>query len=167
MKILASLDQLGAGFTLASHDLDMRGAGNLVGEEQSGHIKEIGFELYQNMLEEAVASLKGGGLEIEDKWSPTISLGTPVLIPESYVQDLQLRLSLYRRLSAVESRSDIDDIASELIDRFGSLPEEVIQLLEIVDIKNLCRIAGIEKIEAGGRGAQITFRNDYFANRKV
>ena len=99
----------GRGVLLASHDLDIRGAGNLLGEEQSGHIREVGFELYQSMLEEAVASMKGGDLgETADKWSPEISLGLSVLIPESYVSDLQLRLGLYRRLSSLETRSDID-----------------------------------------------------------
>ena len=121
--MLQSLDTLGAGFSLASHDLDIRGAGNLLGEEQSGHIREVGFELYQSMLEEAVAALKGGDLgEAQDQWSPQISLGTSVLIPESYVADLQLRLGLYRRLSMLEQRADIDAFAAELVDRFGELP---------------------------------------------
>src|SRR6202008_2232997 len=102
LKVLHSLDSLGAGFPLASHDLDLRGAGNLLGEEQSGHIREVGFELYQSMLEEAVAAMKGGDLEADDKWSPEIQLGTSIMIPEAYVADLQLRLGLYRRLSGLE-----------------------------------------------------------------
>ena len=123
LKVLQSLDTLGAGFSLASHDMDIRGAGNLLGEEQSGHINEVGFELYQSMLEEAVAALKGGDLgETQEQWSPQISLGTSVLIPESYVSDLQLRLGLYRRLSTLEKRTDIDGFAAELVDRFGELP---------------------------------------------
>ena len=123
LKVLQSLDTLGAGFSLASHDMDIRGAGNLLGEEQSGHIREVGFELYQSMLEEAVAALKGGDLgETQEQWSPQISLGTAVLIPESYVSDLQLRLGLYRRLSTLEKRADIDGFAAELVDRFGELP---------------------------------------------
>ncbi len=121
LKVLQSLDTLGAGFSLASHDLDIRGAGNLLGEEQSGHIREVGFELYQSMLEEAVAAMKGGDLgEAADRWSPEISLGTSVLIPESYVADLQLRLGLYRRLSSIETRPEIDAFAAELVDRFGA-----------------------------------------------
>ena len=124
LKVLQSLDTLGAGFSLASHDLDIRGAGNLLGEEQSGHIREVGFELYQSMLEEAVAALKGGDLgETQEQWSPQISLGAAVLIPESYVADLQLRLGLYRRLSTLEKRADIDGFAAELVDRFGELPQ--------------------------------------------
>jgi transcription-repair coupling factor (superfamily II helicase) len=165
LKVLQTLDTLGAGFMLASHDLDIRGAGNLLGEEQSGHIREVGFELYQSMLEEAVMALKGGeGTLIEDQWSPRINLGTSVLIPEDYVPDLQLRLGLYRRLAAVESHDAIESFAAELIDRFGPLPDEVKHLLDIVEIKGLCRQAGIEQIDAGPKGVVIAFRNKSFAN---
>jgi transcription-repair coupling factor (superfamily II helicase) len=165
LKVLQSLDTLGAGFALASHDLDIRGAGNLLGEEQSGHIREVGFELYQSMLEEAVAALKGGeGADIEDQWSPRINLGTSVLIPEAYIPDLQVRLGLYRRLAMVESHDAIESFAAELIDRFGALPEEVRHLLDIVEIKGLCRQAGIEQIDAGPKGAVIAFRHKSFAN---
>jgi len=165
LKVLQSLDTLGAGFVLASHDLDIRGAGNLLGEEQSGHIREVGFELYQSMLEEAVAALRGGQEgEVEDQWSPRINLGTSVLIPEDYVPDLQVRLGLYRRLSGVETHDAIEAFAAELIDRFGPLPEEVRHLLDVVEIKGLCRQAGIEQIDAGPKGAVIAFRNKTFAN---
>jgi transcription-repair coupling factor (superfamily II helicase) len=165
LKVLQSLDTLGAGFVLASHDLDIRGAGNLLGEEQSGHIREVGFELYQSMLEEAVAALKGGeGALIEDQWSPRINLGTSVLLPEEYVPDLQVRLGLYRRLSGVERHEAIEAFAAELIDRFGPLPQEVRHLLDVVEIKGLCRQAGIEQIDAGPKGAVIAFRNRSFAN---
>jgi len=165
LKVLQSLDTLGAGFSLASHDLDIRGAGNLLGEEQSGHIREVGFELYQSMLEEAVAALKGGDLgEAQDQWSPQISLGTSVLIPESYVGDLQLRLGLYRRLSMLEQRADIDGFAAELVDRFGELPEEVKHLLDVMEIKALARQAGLQQVDAGPKGAVIAFRKNQFAN---
>jgi transcription-repair coupling factor (superfamily II helicase) len=165
LKVLQSLDTLGAGFGLASHDLDIRGAGNLLGEEQSGHIREVGYELYQSMLEEAVAAIRGGeGGVIEDQWSPRINLGTSVLIPEDYVPDLQVRLGLYRRLSGVESHEAIEAFAAELIDRFGPLPQEVRHLLDVVEIKGLCRQAGIEQIDAGPKGAVIAFRNKTFAN---
>jgi transcription-repair coupling factor (superfamily II helicase) len=165
LKVLHSLDTLGAGFSLANHDLDLRGAGNLLGEEQSGHIKEVGFELYQSMLEEAVASLKGGDLgEGQDQWSPQISLGTPVLIPETYVADLQLRLGLYRRLSTIETRPEIDQFAAELVDRFGALPEEVVGLLDVMEIKGLCRQAGVSQVDAGPKGAVVMFRKNTFAN---
>ncbi len=165
LKVLQSLDSLGAGFQLASHDLDIRGAGNLLGDEQSGHIKEVGFELYQQMLEEAVANLKAGIEEpAEERWSPTIVTGTPVLIPESYVADLDLRMGLYRRLSALETDADIEGFAAEMIDRFGPLPAEVEQLFGVVAIKNLCRRANVEKVEAGPKGIVVAFRDNAFAN---
>jgi transcription-repair coupling factor (superfamily II helicase) len=165
LKVLQSLDTLGAGFSLASHDLDIRGAGNLLGEEQSGHIREVGFELYQSMLEEAVASMKGGDLEgAAEQWSPTISLGTSVLIPETYVADLQLRLGLYRRLSTLETREEIDGFAAELVDRFGPVPEEVEHLLDVMEIKALCRQAGVAQVDAGPRGAVVGLYRNEFAN---
>src|SRR5579872_1163645 len=140
LKVLQSLDTLGAGFQLASHDLDIRGAGNLLGEEQSGHIKEVGFELYQQMLEEAVASLRAGiTAPVADRWSPQITIGTPVMIPEDYVADLPVRLALYRRLADLEEDQDIEAFGAELVDRFGPLPDEVEHLLKIVAIKALDR----------------------------
>jgi transcription-repair coupling factor (superfamily II helicase) len=165
LKVLQSLDTLGAGFQLASHDLDLRGAGNLLGEEQSGHIKEVGFELYQQMLEEAVASLKAGiTAPVADKWSPQITIGTPVMIPEDYVADLPVRLALYRRLAEIEDEREIESFGAEMADRFGPLPIEVEHLLQIVAIKALCRAANVEKIEAGPKGAVVTFRDNTFAN---
>lgn len=165
LKVLQSLDTLGAGFQLASHDLDIRGAGNLLGDEQSGHIKEVGYELYQQMLEEAVASLKAGITEpVEDQWSPTITIGTPVMIPEGYVEDLVLRLGLYKRLSTLESDQEIEGFGAEMIDRFGPMPDEVRQLLDIVAIKVLCRRANVEKVETGPKGIIVAFRDNAFAN---
>jgi len=165
LKVLQSLDTLGAGFQLASHDLDIRGAGNLLGEEQSGHIKEVGFELYQQMLEEAVASLKAGiTMPVADRWSPQITIGTPVMIPEEYVKDLPVRLGLYRRLAEIEDEAEIDAFGAELVDRFGELPIEVEHLLKIVAIKASCRKANVERIEAGAKGVVITFRDNTFAN---
>lgn len=166
LKILQSLDRLGAGFELASHDLDIRGAGNLLGDEQSGHIKEVGYELYQQMLEEAVAQLKAGVTEddiTQGAWSPTIAIGAPVMIPESYVSDLTLRMQLYKRLSGLETEADIEAFGVELADRFGPLPYEVRQLLAIVGIKALCLAINVEKVEAGPRGIIISFRDNRFA----
>ncbi|MCE9523624.1 MAG: transcription-repair coupling factor, partial [Alphaproteobacteria bacterium] len=163
LKVLQALDTLGAGFSLASHDLDIRGAGNLLGEEQSGQVREVGIELYQDMLEEAVASLRGVvSMEAENAWSPQINLGSAVLIPESYVADLNVRLALYRRLSELENNDGIESFAAELIDRFGPLPLEVKSLLKIMAIKQLCRIAQVEKIDAGPKGTIISFRNNAF-----
>jgi transcription-repair coupling factor (superfamily II helicase) len=165
LKVLQSLDALGAGFQLASHDLDLRGAGNLLGEEQSGHIREVGYELYQEMLEEAVASLKAGGDEVVDgQWSPQITMGMAVMIPESFVADLQLRLDLYKRLADLDDDQAIEAFAAELIDRFGPLPEEVEHLLSIVRIKALCRRANVEKVDVGPKGAVIAFRDNIFRN---
>jgi len=163
LKVLQSLDSLGAGFQLASHDLDIRGAGNLLGEEQSGHVKEVGYELYQTMLEEAVASLKSGETSLlDEQWSPQITIGAPVLIPEDYVQDLGLRLGLYRRLAGLETDREIDEFGAELRDRFGPLPDEVEALLKIVSIKGLCRRANVEKLDAGPKGIVIAFRDGAF-----
>ncbi|WP_137390686.1 transcription-repair coupling factor [Rhodoligotrophos defluvii] len=166
LKVLQSLDTLGAGFTLASHDLDIRGAGNLLGEEQSGHIKEVGFELYQQMLEEAVASLRSGDLEVEteDRWSPQINIGTAVLIPDSYVPDLDLRLSLYRRLADLDTEQEVQGLGAEMRDRFGPLPQEVNHLLQVVAIKLLCRAANVASVDAGPKGVVVSFRNGEFAN---
>jgi transcription-repair coupling factor (superfamily II helicase) len=166
LKVLQSLDSLGAGFSLASYDLDIRGAGNLLGEEQSGHIKEVGFELYQSMLEEAVASLRSGDKEVleEGGWSPQINIGTAVLIPEGFIPDLQVRLGIYRRLADVASQADLDGFAAELADRFGRLPTEVRHLLEVVAIKLMCRAANVSSIDAGPKGALIGLRDGRFAN---
>jgi transcription-repair coupling factor (superfamily II helicase) len=165
LKVLQSLDTLGAGFQLASHDLDIRGAGNLLGEEQSGHIKEVGFELYQEMLQEAVAALKAGIAEpAADRWSPQLAIGTPVLIPEDYVADLPVRLGLYRRLAELEDERDIDAFAAEMVDRFGPMPAEANHLLATVVVKALCRRANVAKIDAGPKGAVLSFRDDRFAN---
>jgi transcription-repair coupling factor (superfamily II helicase) len=166
LQVLQSLDQLGAGFSVASHDLDIRGAGNLLGEEQSGHVREVGIELYQEMLEEAVAQMRSGeqAVEIADQWSPQINIGASVLIPEDYVPDLNVRMALYRRLAGIETRTEIERFAAELIDRFGKLPEEVQHLFEIVAIKQLCRTAQVEKIDAGPKGGTISFRNNAFPN---
>jgi transcription-repair coupling factor (superfamily II helicase) len=165
-KVLQSLDSLGAGFSLASHDLDIRGAGNLLGEEQSGHIREVGFELYQQMLEEAVVKLRTSeqAPEAEETWSPQINIGTSVLIPESFVPDLQVRLGLYRRLADLNSQEDIDAFAAELHDRFGRPPAEVQHLMEIMSIKLMCRAANVSTLDAGPKGAVLGFRSDRFSN---
>jgi transcription-repair coupling factor (superfamily II helicase) len=165
LMVLQSLDTLGAGFQLASHDLDMRGAGNLLGEEQSGHIKEVGYELYQQMVREAVERIKSGeDAPAEDLWSPTIQLGAPVTIPETYIPDLPTRLALYRRLSALEDEAEIEAMGAEIVDRFGPPPPEVGLLMKLVVIKALCRKANVEKLDAGPRGATLAFRNNSFAN---
>ncbi|NAZ36931.1 transcription-repair coupling factor [Rubellimicrobium sp. CFH 75288] len=167
LKVLGSIDSLGAGFQLASQDLDIRGAGNLLGEEQSGQIREVGFELYQQMLEDEIDRLRAGRgemVETGDQWAPQINLGVPVLIPEEYVPDLDVRLGLYRRLGALSTKVELEGFAAELIDRFGPLPREVNTLLLVVRIKAACRRAGVAKLDAGPKGATVQFHQDRFAN---
>nr|WP_170477743.1 transcription-repair coupling factor [Ruegeria arenilitoris] len=168
LRVLGSLDTLGAGFTLASQDLDIRGAGNLLGEEQSGQMRDVGYELYQSMLEEAIAKIKAGEMEglsdADDQWAPQINLGVPVLIPEEYVPDLDVRLGLYRRLSSLSTKVELEGFAAELIDRFGALPKEVNTLMLVVRIKAMCKRAGIAKLDGGPKGATIQFHNDKFAS---
>jgi transcription-repair coupling factor (superfamily II helicase) len=167
LRVLGSLDSLGAGFTLASQDLDIRGAGNLLGEEQSGQMRDVGYELYQNMLEEAISKIKSGQLEglsdADDQWAPQINLGVSVLIPESFVPDLDVRLGLYRRLSGLSTKVELEGFAAELIDRFGALPREVNTLLLVVRIKAMCKRAGIAKLDGGPKGAVLQFHNNKFA----
>jgi transcription-repair coupling factor (superfamily II helicase) len=167
LRLLGSLDSLGAGFTLASQDLDLRGAGNLLGEEQSGHIREVGYELYQQMLEETIARLRAGELESlpsDGDWSPQLNLGVPVMIPEAYVPDLDVRLGLYRRLAGLSTKVELEGFAAELIDRFGKMPKEVNTLLLVVRIKAVCKRAGIAKLDVGPKGATAQFHGDRFAN---
>jgi len=167
LEVMQTLDSLGAGFTLASHDLDIRGAGNLLGDEQSGHIREVGIELYQQMLEDAVADLRAGeGRRDADgrDWTPNIQLGLPVLIPEAYVKDLPVRLGLYRRIGALASDEETEAMAAELVDRFGALPAEVDNLLAVMSLKRACREAGVEKLEAGPKGMVAAFRGNAFRN---
>lgn len=167
LRVLGSIDSLGAGFTLASQDLDIRGAGNLLGEEQSGQMREVGYELYQQMLEDQINAIRSGQAEgiIDDgQWAPQINLGVPVLIPEDYVPDLDVRLGLYRRLSNLTTKVELEGFAAELIDRFGKLPREVNTLLLVVRIKAMCKRAGISQLDAGPKGATIRFHNDKFAS---
>jgi len=167
LEVMQTLDNLGAGFTLASHDLDIRGAGNLLGDEQSGHIREVGIELYQQMLEEAVNDMKSGTGkgEIDDRdWTPQINLGLPVMLPEAYVRDLPVRLGLYRRIGGLQNEAEIEAMAAELADRFGKLPPEAETLLQVVLLKQLCRQAGVEKLDVGPKGIVLGFRGNRFAD---
>ena len=167
LNVMQTLDTLGAGFTLASHDLDIRGAGNLLGDEQSGHIREVGIELYQQMLEDAVADMQAAKdrKRVEDRdWTPNIGLGLPVLIPENYVRELPVRLGLYRRIGSLGSDAETEAMAAELVDRFGKLPSEVENLLDVMSIKRACREAGVEKIDAGPKGIVVSFRANAFRN---
>lgn len=167
LKALSQMDSLGAGFSLASRDLEIRGAGNLLGREQSGHIREVGVELYQQMVEEAVAKVRaeqeGRSRETRHSWSPEVGVGSAVLIPDTWVRDLDVRLVLYRRIAALDDRAGIDDLREELVDRFGDLPEEADNLLRIIAIKGDCRRAGIARLDAGPLGAVVAFHQETFA----
>ena len=162
LQVLANLDSLGAGFQLASHDLDIRGAGNLLGDEQSGHIKEVGFELYQSMLEDAIVEQKAGGIARREEFTPQINVDVPILIPEDYVPDLDLRMGLYRRLGELDDKQGVESFAAELIDRFGPLPSETQNLLKIVETKLNSKKAMIAKLDVGPRGALVTFAQSGF-----
>ena len=165
LKVLGDLDSLGAGFQLASHDLDIRGAGNLLGDEQSGHIREVGFELYQSMLEDAILAAKAGkmGLEADTGGlSPQITVDAPIMIPEDYVPDLTVRMALYRRLNEAAEKAEIEALAAEMIDRFGPLPDATANLVRLIEIKHQAIIANIAKVDVGARGTLVTFHKDMF-----
>ncbi|KPF91102.1 transcription-repair coupling factor [Novosphingobium sp. AAP83] len=165
LKVLGDLDSLGAGFQLASHDLDLRGAGNLLGDEQSGHIKEVGFELYQSMLEDAILAAKAGDISLareRDALSPQITVDAPIMIPEDYVPDLAVRMALYRRMSDAEGPDAVEALAAEMIDRFGPLPQPTTNLLRLIEIKRQAIEANIAKIDVGAKGALVSFHKDTF-----
>lgn len=167
LKVLSDLDSLGAGFQLASHDLDIRGAGNLLGDEQSGHIREVGFELYQSMLEDAIMAAKAGEMGLEparDKVSPQITVDAPIMIPEDYVPDLAVRMALYRRLNQAQDKAEIESMAAEMIDRFGDLPAPTKNLVRLIEIKHQAIEANIAKIDVGARGTLVSFHKDDFAD---
>lgn len=164
LEVMQTLDTLGAGFQLASHDLDIRGAGNLLGEEQSGHIREVGIELYQQLLEEAVEAARGQAREAERAdWSPQLNLGIPVLLPEEYIADLSVRMGLYRRIGALADQAEVDSFAAELVDRFGKMPSEAEFLLNTVALKVLCRAAGVDRIDAGEKAVVLSLHDNKFA----
>ena len=165
LKVLGDLDSLGAGFQLASHDLDIRGAGNLLGDEQSGHIREVGFELYQSMLEDAILAAKAGdfGLERDTRGlSPTITVDAPIMIPEDYVPDLAVRMALYRRLNDAADTAEIEAMSAEMIDRFGPLPAPTENLVKLIQIKRQAIDAHITRIDVGAKGTLVSFHNDQF-----
>lgn len=165
LKVLGDLDSLGAGFQLASHDLDIRGAGNLLGDEQSGHIREVGFELYQSMLEDAILAAKAGELGLEakpERVSPQITVDAPIMIPEDYVPDLAVRMALYRRLNDAADKAEIEALAAEMIDRFGELPSATANLVRLIEIKHQAIEANIAKVDVGAQGTLVTFHNDDF-----
>ncbi len=156
LEIMGTLDSLGAGFRIASHDMDLRGTGNLIGSAQSGHIKEIGVELYQQLLQEAIE--QGKTLEpIQEHFTPEIKADIPVYIPDTYIKDLGLRMTIYRRLGALSSFEEIEDISAEFADRFGKIPTSLNNLFSIIKLKIICKNINIEKCDIGPKGAVLSF----------
>jgi transcription-repair coupling factor (superfamily II helicase) len=169
LDVMHSLDSLGAGFTVASHDMDIRGFGNLLGDEQSGHVREVGIELYQEMLKEAIetAQMQQSGSQkdiAQTGFSPQINLGISVFIPDDYIKDLELRLGMYKRASMLKSQEDVEQFAIELIDRFGPLPAEVENLLSTLSIKQLCVKAGVDRLDSGDKALVLSFYQNQFKN---
>ena len=163
LDAIASLEDLGAGFTLATHDLEIRGAGELLGEDQSGSMSQVGFSLYMEMLDQAVAALKEGKqLSLNQVMSSQteIELRIPALLPDDYIFDVSLRLSLYKRIASCKNKSDLDDIQVELIDRFGLLPQPTKNLIHIAKLRLKAQTIGISRIEASNTGGSIEFSDN-------
>jgi len=156
LRTLEALDRLGAGFAISARDLDLRGAGDLLGEEQAGHVKLIGVGLYQHLLGRALRAARGELLE--EDWTPEIRIGAAALIPEGYVPEAEVRLNLYSRVATLASAEEIDALAEEIEDRFGPMPEEVRELLGVARLKRQCRAAGVAKLDAGPQALALTFR---------
>ncbi|MBF0614635.1 MAG: transcription-repair coupling factor [Magnetococcales bacterium] len=164
LEAIESMGELGAGFTLATHDMEIRGAGNILGDEQSGQMREVGFELYNQMLKEAVEKLAAGNdltqqtaKPATEEFSPVINLHISTHIPEEYVPDVRQRLTLYKRIATLENGNDISEMRAELTDRFGLLPESTHNLLRVMILKQACRRIRIVKIDAGPKGATLQF----------
>jgi len=163
LDAIASLEDLGAGFTLATHDLEIRGAGELLGEDQSGSMSQIGFSLYMEMLDEAVSSLKDGktlSLDQVMRNQTEIELRVPALLPDDYIFDISLRLSIYKRIASCKSKQELDDIQVELIDRFGLLPQATKNLVHIAKLRLKAQTIGISRIEANESGGSIEFSDN-------
>ena len=163
LEAIESLEDLGAGFTLATHDLEIRGAGELLGEEQSGQIQEIGYALYMEMLERAVNALKSGKIPQLDQpmhQGPEVDLHVASLLPDSYLPDVHLRLVLYKRIAAAASADELRELQVEMIDRFGLLPEPAKNLFRIAGYKQAARALGLRKIDVGPGGGSVTFERD-------
>ena len=160
LEAIESIETLGAGFTLATHDLEIRGAGELLGDEQSGQIQEIGFTLYTELLERAVKALKEGktaDVDLSDVNKPEVDLHLPALIPEDYLPDVHERLIMYKRIASAEDENALKELQVEMIDRFGLLPPQVKNLFEITRFKNQAAVMGIKKIDIGENGGRLVF----------
>ncbi len=169
LDLIKELNSLVSGFTLSSQDLEMRGSGNILGEEQTGQANEIGTSLYQEMLQKTINSLKlnkndTNNSNLEENWSPVIRIPVTARIPENYIKDSALRLSFYRRLSNFESQMHLESLLAELIDRFGKIPKDIINLANILKIKEKCKSLEIESLEVGTKGITFKFREGKVEN---
>ncbi len=171
LEVMQNLDSLGVGFSIASHDMDIRGSGNLLGDEQSGHVRETGVELYQQMLLETIEDLKNNpesptttdDLRLTtDDYSVQLKLGISLLIPEAYMPDLSLRMNFYKKIARIESTEDQEILITEMTDRFGKIPEEILNLIEVARLKFACKKVGIEKLEVASDGILISFKDNKF-----
>ncbi len=168
LEILQNIDYLGAGFAIASYDMDLRGVGNLVGSEQSGHIKEVGIDLYYEMLDEALKNLKYKTTEIsKELFIPNINLAVPVYIPDTYIPDTSIKLGIYRRIGDLLTQNELDSFKNEMVDRFGIIPSQFNNLLEIIKIKHKCIELGVQSIDSGPNGFVITFNKNYNVSEMV
>jgi transcription-repair coupling factor (superfamily II helicase) len=168
LEVMQNLDALGVGFSIASHDMDIRGSGNLLGDEQSGHVKETGVELYQQMLVETIEKIKNNEEFSTDdiqsfEKNITIKLGISLLIPEDYMPDLSLRMSFYKKISYIKNNQDRENLINEMTDRFGKIPQEILNLFEVALLKNLCQKVGVENLEISQDGFIVAFKNNKFA----
>jgi transcription-repair coupling factor (superfamily II helicase) len=167
LEALASLEELGAGFTLATHDLEIRGAGELLGDEQSGQIQEIGFGLYTELLDRAVRALKSGKVpdfDLSNEHETEVELHLPALIPDDYLPDVHARLTLYKRVASARNEDELRDLQVEMIDRFGLLPDSTKQLFAVASLKLMATPLGIRKLDFGANGGRIVFRGNYEVN---
>ncbi|MBH21291.1 MAG: transcription-repair coupling factor [Rhodobiaceae bacterium] len=163
LQILKNIESLGMGFILASHDLDIRGAGNILGSQQSGHVKEVGVELFNTMLSNEIDNIRNSS-DVEKDWSPIIKINQSYFIPDTYISDIRVRMGIYKRLSDAADVNELSDLRDEIIDRFGIVPEPVIKLIDILSLKIKCKNTNISKIESGKKGLNITFKDNKFKN---
>jgi transcription-repair coupling factor (superfamily II helicase) len=163
LEAIESLEDLGIGFTLATHDLEIRGTGELLGEDQSGQIQEIGFSLYNELLERTVRALRAGQLpdvEATPAHGAEVDLGVPALLPDTYVPDVHMRLVLYKRIASAADEGELRELQVEMIDRFGLLPDYAKNLFEITRLKFKGQPVGVVKVEAGPEGGRILFGSE-------
>ncbi|MGA8756105.1 MAG: TRCF domain-containing protein [Stellaceae bacterium] len=158
LQMLAALERPGAGLEISVRDLDLRGAGDILGPTQAGHVKLIGLDLFQQLLERAIATAQGH--TVDEEWQPELRLGVPAIIPADYIPEDELRVRLYRRIADAHTRRALDGLEDEIEDRFGPPPEPTRNLLELAWLRRRARRLGLQRIDAGPEGVAVTFRGD-------